>query len=91
MLDIQYSARFKKDYKAIQKRGYDRKRLQEVISLLAEEKPLPPKYQDHALIGNYKGCRECHIAPDWLLIYQIKDDELVLLLIRTGTHSDLFS
>ncbi len=58
--------------------------------MLAEQKPLPPKYNDHALTGDYSGCRECHISPDWLLIYEIYEDELLLYLTRTGTHSDLF-
>lgn len=90
MLTIKYQSKFKKDYKRIKKRGYDMQRLEEVIRLLAEEKELPSEYLDHALTGDYKGCRECHIAPDWLLIYEIKNDELLLYLIRTGTHSDLF-
>ena len=90
MLTIKYSARFRKDYKAIKKRGYDTRLLEEVLSILVTEQPLPPKYCDHALIGNYKGHRECHITPDWLLIYKVKDNELVLELTRTGTHSDLF-
>ena len=64
--------------------------METVIELLAKREPLPPKYKDHALTGDYKGCRECHITPDWLLVYQIQDEELVLILTRTGTHSDLF-
>lgn len=71
-------------------RGYDVRLLEKVISLLAEQKPLPEKYRDHNLSGNYTGCRECHITPDWLLIYEIKEDELLLYLTRTGSHSDLF-
>ena len=53
------------------------------------EEPLPPKNRDHALVGNYIGCRECHIEPDWLLVYEVRQEELVLILIRTGTHADL--
>lgn len=90
MLTIKYQTAFKKDYKKILKRGYNIKLLEKVVELLAEEKPLPPEYKDHALNGNYIGFRECHISPDWLLIYQISNKELVLLLTRTGTHSDLF-
>lgn len=66
------------------------RRLEKVVTLLAEGKSLPAEYKDHDLIGDYKGCRECHIAPDWLLVYEIVKDELLLYLTRTGTHSDLF-
>ena len=90
MLTIKYQTTFKRDYKRIVKRGYDVRLLEKVISLLAEQKPLPEKYRDHNLSGNYTGCRECHITPDWLLIYEIKEDELLLYLTRTGSHSDLF-
>ena len=81
---------FKKDLKAIKKRGYNLSLLHEVVDTLALGLHLPEKYRDHNLIGNYKGCRECHITPDWLLIYEISDSELILYLTRTGTHSDLF-
>jgi len=90
MLTIRYSSRFKKDYKTIKKRGYDTRLFEEVLGILSAEQPLPLKYLDHALKGDYKGHRECHITPDWLLIYKIKDRELILELTRTGTHSDLF-
>ena len=90
MLTIRYSAKFKKDYKAIKKRGYDTRLLEGVLDILSAEQSLPPKYRDHALQGDYTGHRECHITPDWLLIYKIKDSELILELTRTGTHSDLF-
>ena len=90
MLTIRYSSRFKKDYKAIKKRGYDTRLLEEVLDLLSVGQPLSPKYLDHALKGDYIGYRECHITPDWLLIYKVKDMELILELTRTGTHSDLF-
>jgi mRNA interferase YafQ len=90
MLRIRYTGKFKKDYKTIKKRGYDTRLLEEVLDILCAEQPLPPKYNDHALIGDYKGHRECHITPDWLLIYKIIDNELILELTRTGTHSDLF-
>ena len=90
MLTIQYQTAFKRDYKRIVKRGYDTRLLEEVIEMLAEQKPLPEKFRDHDLTGNYKGCRECHILPDWLLVYEVNNDELILYLIRTGSHSDLF-
>lgn len=81
---------FKKDLKTVKKRGYDLQLLNAVVDTLAMGLPLDEKYKDHKLIGNYQGCRECHITPDWLLIYEIAEDELILYLTRTGTHSDLF-
>lgn len=87
---IEMSTRFKKDYKLIQKRGYDTSLLKEVIDILANGKQLPEKYLDHPLSGDYTGCRECHIQPDWLLVYRIEKNLLILGLTRTGTHSDLF-
>jgi mRNA interferase YafQ len=90
MLTIKYQAAFKKDYKRIVKRGYDMRLLEKVIELLANQKPLPEKNRDHQLSGDYAGCRECHITPDWLLIYEVVDEELILYLTRTGSHSDLF-
>ncbi len=90
MLTIKYQTAFKKDYKRIKKRGYDTRLLKKVIELLAERQELPKEYRDHALSGDYVGCRECHIAPDWLLVYEVIERELVLYLTRTGTHSDIF-
>lgn len=90
MLRIEYHTKFKRDVKLIKKRGYDLKKLEDVIRKLADEEPLPPKYRDHFLSGDYSGFRECHIQPDWLLIYRIERDVLTLALSRTGTHSDLF-
>lgn len=90
MYRIRPSAKFQKDLKRIQKRGYDITLLKDVLNLLVNGKILPIKYKDHNLSGNFKGCREGHITPDWLLIYEISDDELILYLTRTGTHSDLF-
>ena len=90
MLTIKYQSAFKKDYKRIVKRGYDIRLLEEVISILANQEPLPEKFRDHSLLGKYTGCRECHITPDWLLIYEIDGDELILYLTRTGSHSDQF-
>ena len=88
--NIVQTTKFKKDLKLAKKRGYNLSLLSEVVDLLAEGKSLPEKHNDHTLIGNYVGCRECHITPDWLLIYEISNDELILYLTRTGTHSDLF-
>lgn len=90
MLTIKYHTLFKKDFKRIKKRGYDISRLEKIVELLANEVPLPEQLKDHNLSGNYNGFRECHIAPDWLLIYQVNNNELVLVLSRTGSHSDLF-
>lgn len=90
MLTIKYQAAFKRDYKRIKKRRYDMSLLEKVIGILAEGKPLPSQYKDHGLSGDYKGCRECHIAPDWLLVYEVIGQELLLYLTRTGTHSDIF-
>ena len=81
---------FKKDLRALKKSGYDMRKLEEVVKTLVMGLPLDEKYKDHKLIGNYQGRRECHIAPDWLLIYEIHEDELILLLTRTGSHSKLF-
>ena len=92
MLKIEFQGQFKKDYKIAVKRGCNIDELQKVIGLLAGEQPLPEKYRDHALTNckEYKDVRECHIQPDWLLIYKVCNDSLILKLIRTGTHSDLF-
>lgn len=90
MLKIKYHSKFKKDIKTIKKRNYDLSKLQKVIEILAEEKTLPAKYKDHSLTGIYQDFRECHLLPDWLLIYRIDKDILTLVLSRTGTHSDLF-
>jgi len=90
MLTIKYHTLFKKDFKRIKKRGYDISRLEKIVELLANEVPLPEQFKDHNLSGNYNGFRECHIAPAWLLIYQVNNNELVLVLSRTGSHSDLF-
>ena len=88
MLKLNASARFKKDYKQCIKRGYDLELLQSVVEILRIPDPLPPKNKDHTLSGNWIGSRECHILPEWLLIYRIAGDELYL--VRTGTHADLF-
>ena len=80
----------KKDLKRAEKRGYNMKEIAEIIFKLANDEPLEERYHDHSLEGNWEGHRELHIRPDWLLIYQKKDNLLILELSRTGTHSDLF-
>lgn len=87
---VKPTTQFKKDYKQAMKRGLKIGLLEDVVATLAMGKLLPEKNKDHALYGNWAGHRECHILPDWLLIYRIEDDVLVLTLSRTGTHSDLF-
>lgn len=87
---IKWTNQYKKDIKLAKKRHYKIEELEQVVFMLASAQPLEEKYCDHALEGNWKGHRELHIRPDWLLIYQIKDDVLILELSRTGTHSDLF-
>ncbi len=87
---IKPTSRFQKDLKKLQKRGYDLELLKAIIKKLAAGEPLEQKNRDHSLTGNWGGCRECHITPDWLLIYEIDDNELFLYLTRSGTHSDLF-
>ncbi len=89
-LKVQFYTQFKKDIKIAKKRHLDMSILKEVVDKLSEGKALEPKYRDHALKGNYLNYRECHLQPDWLLIYKISDDTLTLVLARTGTHSDLF-
>lgn len=88
--NIKPTSQFKKDLKTIQRRGYNLSLLTDVIQMLAEGKKLPDKNRDHSLSGVFCGCRECHILPDWLLIYELSDNDLILYLTRTGTHSDLF-
>ncbi len=88
MLKLSSTTRFNRDLKLCKKRNYNLQLLYNVVNTLRVPETLPPKNKDHELKGNYLGSRECHIMPDWLLIYRIKDDELIL--DRTGTHSDLF-
>jgi len=90
MLNVRYSAKFKKDFKLAQKRGLPMQELKSIIEKLANGETLASKHHDHSLTGNYSMFRECHIRPDWLLIYRINDSELELIAHRTGTHSDLF-
>ncbi|MCL2300566.1 MAG: type II toxin-antitoxin system YafQ family toxin [Firmicutes bacterium] len=87
---VKPTAKFQKDLKRIQKRGLDVDLLTAVIKILAGGDALPAKYQDHPLTGSFIGCRECHIQPDWLLVYEIAEGDLILYLMRTGTHADLF-
>ena len=88
--DVQFTTQFKKDLKLAKKQNKSLVKLFEVIDVLANGDTLDAKYRDHDLSGTYKGTRECHVEPDWLLIYEVADDELILYLTRTGTHSDLF-
>ncbi|MCI9469598.1 MAG: type II toxin-antitoxin system YafQ family toxin [Lachnospiraceae bacterium] len=88
--DIVWTTQFKKDYKLALKRRLDIALLDDIIRALSRGDTLPEKNKDHPLSGNWTGHRECHILPDWLLVYRIDDDVLVLTLVRTGTHSDLF-
>ena len=87
---IRRTSQFKKDYRRSIKRGFVIEKLDKVIEILATDGVLPPEYNDHPLSGDKKGLRECHIGPDWLLIYEIENEILVLVLTSTGTHSDLF-
>ena len=90
MLDIVLSNRFKKDLKLLAKRGCNLNKLNNVVDRSAAGEKLEQKYRVHELVGNYAGYTECHIEPDWLLIYRIDGNDLILFLSRTGTHSDLF-
>ncbi len=87
---IKFTKRFKKDLKQAKKQGKDIEKLFDVIEKIAKDEALDEKYRDHSLVGNYKGTRECHIEPDFLLIYEKIEEILVLSLVRTGSHSDLF-
>ena len=89
--DVQFTSQFKKDLKLAKKQNKNLEKLFEVIDILAIGGTLDAKYKDHELIGNYKGTRECHIEPNWLLIYEIRDNVMVLILYRIGTHSELFN
>lgn len=91
MLKIRYSSQFKKDFKRAKKRGLPLKLLKKIIERLANQETLEERYRDHSLSGRYASFRECHIQPDWLLIYRINHDVLEFVAQRTGTHSDLFN
>jgi mRNA interferase YafQ len=90
MYQVKMTSKFKKDYKLAMKRGYNQSLLKTVITQLAAGEQMSEQYRDHTLSGNWSGYRECHVTPDWLLIYKLERDILVLTLTRTGTHSDLF-
>lgn len=90
MLEPAYTKEFKKDYKRVTRRGLPEEEIQAVMLMIMEEKVLPAKYKDHILKGEFKGFGECHIRPDWLLIYLKEPKEGVVTFVRTGTHSDLF-
>ena len=85
---VRRTSQFKKDAKRVQKQGKSLDAMKEVLRQLINDEPLPDKHRDHNLIGNYLGARECHLEPDWLLIYELTEDELIL--VRTGSHSELF-
>lgn len=88
---LRATTKFKKNYKKMQKRGLRKEELHRVVELLRNGKELDAKHKDHALKGKFKKYRECHINPDWLLVYEIRDDVLILTLIDTGSHADLFN
>jgi len=88
--EIVWTSQFKKDYKLAQKRGRNTKLLDDLIRTLAAGKALTPKFNDHSLSGRWNGHRECHISPNWLLIYRLEGNDLILILARTGSHDDLF-
>ena len=90
MLDLVTTTQFRKDLKKLRKHGADMQKLDDVLQMLCAEKQLPERYRDHALVGDYIGFRECHIMPDWLLVYAIDKGKLILTASRTGSHSDLF-
>ena len=90
MYDVKYTSRFKKDYKRLKKRGWDMDKLLDAIDILRSGMEMPPEYKDHPLRGDYEGHRDCHIEPDWVLIYFKSESTLVLSMTRIGTHSDVF-
>ncbi len=90
MLELATTAQFRKDLKRIRKRGADMSKLEDVLNKLQNEEPLEVKHRDHLLVGDYAGFRECHITPDWLLIYAVAHGQLILTASRTGSHADLF-
>ena len=90
MYQVKFTNKFKKSYKLMKKRGYDMKLLESIIDTLRQRKKLEAKHRNHALTGDFRGYHECHIKPDWLLVYLIENDILTLTMINTGSHSDLF-
>jgi len=91
MYQIFATTRFKRDLKKCKRQNKNTLKLQQLLNLLSEGEPLPPSNRDHSLTGNFSGHRECHIEPDWLLIYRIDEPDMQLVLVRTGSHSELFS
>ncbi len=91
MYEVRFTTTYKKSYKLMKKRGLDLSLLDDVVDTLRQGRPLAEKHRDHALSGNYKGFRECHIKPDWLLVYLIENHILTLTLVDTGSHADLFN
>ena len=91
-MKLRYTSKFKQQYKKIKKQGKKKEKLVIVVKKLLNKEELEPKYKNHALENSkkFKNCNECHIEPDWLLVYQYIDDKLILLLVETGSHSDLF-
>lgn len=91
--NVQYTSRFKKEFKKVLKQGKDENKFLEVLKVIANGEELEPKYRNHKLINDktFKDCQECYITPNWLLVYKIQDNDLVLLLFATGSHSDLFN
>ncbi len=90
MYKLFVSRQFTRDLRLARKRGLEVSKLNEIVTKLQNSQKLPPKNKDHSLVGDYKGCRECHITPDWLLIHSIRNEINLLSLVRTGMHSDLF-
>ena len=90
MMELRFTAKFKKDYKRIKRQGKDISKLESTLEELVRGKDLPEAMRDHALGGTYRGHRECHIEPDWLLIYRVDEEGLVLVATRTGSHGELF-
>ncbi len=90
MYNLRFTSKIQRNIKLMKKRGKDLDKLKLVLNMLQKGQELPAKYKDHSLSGNFTGCRECHIEPDWLLVYEIIDSELIILLLTTGSHSDLF-
>ena len=89
-LTVRQTAQFKRDLKKARKQGKEMAAMDKAVSLLQNREPLPPKFKDHALTGDWKGYRECHVSPDWLLVYLVEDDVLVLPLTRTGSPAEIF-
>ncbi|MBP9994088.1 MAG: type II toxin-antitoxin system YafQ family toxin [Bacteroidia bacterium] len=90
MYRIKTSRKFDRALVVCSKRGYDMKTVKNALEILAEKGELPPEYKTHKLIGEYKGCLECHLKPDWVMIWEKHENELVMLMVNTGTHTDVF-